>query len=639
MPSPSGTNFTSVSIAGAWRQKDVGSAKRLRRWTRYTYTGPTDIGAKAWAIVGSNDQNTWYYVDRVSNQNTHGNIINVTVNSIYSQYSYRYYRWIEEAMVSGTNYILSHWFGMFDENGTRITYDTSYTHSSGSGDFVNGGNSSPTFIVDYTGSGSGSFNWQQSSNYLSSGVYTGSTVMTVYDPASPRAAVPSEPTNLSVSYSNQSLTVSFTPGSENGSSITNYKYSIDGGSTFTEFSPAQTSSPVTISGLTNGQSYSIKLLAVNATGDGTPSALISGTPSTIPDAPTDLVASYNGSGSVSISFTPGSNEGATITNYQYSLGGGENFITLDPVDDLSPIVINGLTNGTYYAIELKAINLDGPGIASSSVGYTASGLPDAPTSITWVDMYNGTILVSFTPGNDQGSAITNYQYSLDGGVTFTVLNPAQTTSPFIISGLTNRTHYTLVLQAVNANGAGPSSDPLALYYMCFLEGTKIMCYDAATQQEFERPIETLRKGDLVKTTMDGYKAIDTIGTSKIYNPANSMRSKNRLYRCSKENYPELNEDLVITGCHAVLVRDLTDDQRRELNDIQGKIYCTEDYYRLIACVDKRAQPYEKEGVFNIWHFALENDNYYFNYGIFANGLKVETASKRMMKEMSGMDLL
>ena len=139
--------------------------------------------------------------------------------------------------------------------------------------------------------------------------------------------------------------------------------------------------------------------------------------------------------------------------------------------------------------------------------------------------------------------------------------------------------------------------------------------------------------------MDGYKAIDTIGTSKIYNPANSMRSKNRLYKYSKENHPELKEDLVITGCHAVLVSDLSEEERSDLIDIQGKVYVTADYYRLIACVDKRAQPYEKEGLFNIWHLALENDNYYFNYGIYANGLKVETASKRMMKEMSGMDLV
>ena len=33
-------------------------------------------------------------------------------------------------------------------------------------------------------------------------------------------------------------------------------------------------------------------------------------------------------------------------------------------------------------------------------------------------------------------------------------------------------------------------------------------------------------------------------------------------------------------------------------------------------------------MFMIWHFALENDNYFSNYGIWANGLLVETCSKR-----------
>jgi hypothetical protein len=631
MSSPSGTNFSTVSISGAWRQKDVGSAKRMYRWQRWTHSA---VGAKAWSIVGSNDQTTWYLVDRISNQNTNNNTINVIVNSNYSQYSYRYYRWIEEAMVSQTSYILNHFFGWYDQNNTVLTNDQTYTYSPGSGDYTIGGNSSAAFDVTFS-----SYNWQQSDNYNTNGSYTGSTVMIVYDPTLPQAGPPSAPTSLSASAGNQSITISFTPGSDGGSAITNYKYSINDGSSYTAFDPEVTSSPVVISNLTNGQSYSIKLLAVNTNGDGTPSNTVTATPHTVPDAPTNLVASYNGSGSVSISFTPGTNGGMTISNYQYSIDCGVSFDPLDPVDGISPITISGLTNGQTYCIELKAENTAGASIASSSVEYTASGLPDAPTNISWVDLYNGTISVSFTSGANNGSPITNYQYSVEDGANVTVLSPVDSLSPITITGLTNRTGYSLILQAINANGPGAESTPLALYYMCFLEGTKILCYDPESKQEIERPIESLRSGDLVKTTMDGYKAIDTIGTSKIYNPANSMRSKNRLYKYSKENHPELKEDLVITGCHAVLVSELSDEERRDLIDIQGKVYVTADYYRLIACVDKRSQPYEKEGLFNIWHLALENDNYYFNYGIYANGLKVETASKRMMKEMSGMDLI
>jgi len=629
MSSPSGTNFASVSIAGAWRQKDLGTAKRFVSWLRQTYG---NVGEKKWSVLGSNDQTTWYIVDRQNNRNTTARTETGTVNSNYSQYSYRYYRWITEEMVSGFNFIMNHIHHMKDQNGAYLTTDGSFTQSTGSGDLVNDGQNSTIFSV------SGGINWQNSANY-GSAVYSGPTTTLAYDPMSPQAGPPDAPTSLSASAGNQSVSVSFTAGSDGGSSITNYKYSTDNGSTYTQCSPTVTSSPIVITGLTNGQSYSIKIRAVNQNGDGTPSNTVTATPHTVPDAPTNISASYNGSGSVSISFTAGSNGGDTITNYQYSIDNGSTFSPLSPSDAISPVIITGLTNGETYVIELKAVNSAGAGIASSSVEYTASGTPDAPTSISWVDLYNGSISVSFTSGSYEGSAITNYQYSLDGGSTFTVLNPVDSLSPITIDGLSNRSSYSVVLQAINANGAGTATDPLALYYMCFLEGTHILCYDPIAQKEVERPVETLRSGDLVKTTMDGYKAIDTIGTSKIYNPANSMRSKNRLYRCSKENYPELKEDLVITGCHAVLVSDITDEQRRELIDIQGKVYVTEDYYRLIACVDKRAIPYEKEGLFNIWHFALENDNYYFNYGVFANGLKVETASKRMMKEMSGMNLL
>jgi hypothetical protein len=228
---------------------------------------------------------------------------------------------------------------------------------------------------------------------------------------------------------------------------------------------------------------------------------------------------------------------------------------------------------------------------------------------------------------------------MDGGNTFTALSPVDSMTPITISGLGQRINYVLVLRAVNVNGAGTASAPVYLRYMCFLEGTKILCFDPETQQEVERPIETLRRGTLVKTTYSGYKAVDTIGTSKIYNPANSMRSLNRLYKCSKENYPDLKEDLVITGCHSILVQELTEEERALSLELQGKIYATDRLYRLIAAADKRAQPYEKEGVFNIWHLALENTNYYFNYGIYANGLLVETTSLRMIKEQSGMDLV
>ena len=112
-----------------------------------------------------------------------------------------------------------------------------------------------------------------------------------------------------------------------------------------------------------------------------------------------------------------------------------------------------------------------------------------------------------------------------------------------------------------------------------------------------------------------------------------------MYQCSPQQYPELTEELIITGCHCILVDDLTDEQRTKSIEVNGKIYITGNKYRLPACVDERTSVYDKKGNYTIYHIALENEHYYKNYGIYANGLLVETCSKRYLKELSHMELL
>ena len=90
---------------------------------------------------------------------------------------------------------------------------------------------------------------------------------------------PSAPVITGVTAGNGTLTVAFTaPASNGGAAISNYKYSTDNGSTFAAVSPAATTSPIVISGLTNGTAYTVKILAVNSVGDGAASSGVSGTP-------------------------------------------------------------------------------------------------------------------------------------------------------------------------------------------------------------------------------------------------------------------------------------------------------------------------------------------------------------------------
>ena len=172
---------------------------------------------------------------------------------------------------------------------------------------------------------------------------------------------------------------------------------------------------------------------------------------------------------------------------------------------------------------------------------------------------------------------------------------------------------------------------------CFKEDSTILCLKGI--KEVYVKVQDIRKGDLVKTRKHGYVPVDMIGHSKIYNSGNALRGTDRLYVCSPDQYPDLTEDLVITGCHSILVDTLTEEQRLGTVELLGRIMITDNKYRLMAFLDRRAVPFDKEGVFPIWHIALENADYYMNYGIYANGLLVETCSKRYLKELSGMTLI
>jgi hypothetical protein len=97
-----------------------------------------------------------------------------------------------------------------------------------------------------------------------------------------------------------------------------------------------------------------------------------------------------------------------------------------------------------------------------------------------------------------------------------------------------------------------------------------------------------------------------------------------LYKLRKEKYPELKEDLVLTGCHSILVSTLKDKEREEIRNKMGRIFETDYRYRLPAFVDERSDVYKDErGDITVYHIALGDDEKR-NYGIYANGLLVES---------------
>ena len=127
---------------------------------------------------------------------------------------------------------------------------------------------------------------------------------------------------------------------------------------------------------------------------------------------------------------------------------------------------------------------------------------------------------------------------------------------------------------------------------CFGEKTKILCYDKLLQRETYMSIQSIRKGTLVKTLKHGYVPVDMIGKRVMTNNLKNDDIKNRLYKCSKENFPEIvdkEDDLILTGCHAILLYNFKDNEQIEkTREILGKIFETDDHYRVPICLDERA---------------------------------------------------
>jgi hypothetical protein len=248
---------------------------------------------------------------------------------------------------------------------------------------------------------------------------------------------------------------------------------------------------------------------------------------------------------------------------------------------------------------------------------------------SFLDALNGTNLLGFNGVNAPTAYIVgDVTYGTNGGYTrWLIANIAGST------GTASRSiGYT--------NGSELTND--GYYYLypgwpCFKEGTKILCQENGV--DTYKPIESLVPGTLVKTSRDGYKKVEVLGQGTIQNPGNYERYEDRLYKCTKANYPELTEDLFITGCHSILVNKISDKQREETIKHLGRIFVTDKKYRLMACLDDRAEPFASEGNYPIYHFALEDTDELRNFGIYANGLLVETCSLKTLKNKSNMSVL
>jgi hypothetical protein len=200
--------------------------------------------------------------------------------------------------------------------------------------------------------------------------------------------------------------------------------------------------------------------------------------------------------------------------------------------------------------------------------------------------------------------------------------------------------------------------------VCFKEGTQILCY--INKREIYVPIEKIKEDDFVKV-YDGkysYKKAKFIIKSQLMNSAST--TINKLYKLSKYKHPGLIDDLYVTGSHALLHDNLSEDELEKMEALANHynnynivvendtlteeekenmsllIKYYRDYkitlfnkYKLIAYYDLNFEEVNEKALFNIYHLVIENNNKYGSFGVIANGILAETTDEAGLLRFPG----
>jgi hypothetical protein len=210
------------------------------------------------------------------------------------------------------------------------------------------------------------------------------------------------------------------------------------------------SSPITVSGVTNGLTYSCNVRRTSPAGTEVSNSLnvIPGTP-TRPFAPTVTP----GDATATITFSPSSDNGSPITGYTATCSAtGQPSRTAD--GSSSPITVTGLTNGVTYSCDVYASNAVGPGQHTASLPVTV-GVPTAPTSVAATPGSASATFSFAPPVSDGGSAITSYTVACARvGPGADPPNASGPSSPITMTGMIGNLPHECRLWATNQNGNG-----------------------------------------------------------------------------------------------------------------------------------------------------------------------------------------
>ena len=234
-------------------------------------------------------------------------------------------------------------------------------------------------------------------------------------------------------------------------------------------------------GATDSTGITFSTVSGNVDGANNPQILITVTaettaPTLSSSTPTDNATNVAVTDNIVLTFSEAVSAGAGVIRLRKQPGGtnvetfivatasnvtgwGTTTLTINPSADL-------LNSTEYYLLITTDAITDAAGnpfagiSGDSSLNFTTAAAltaPGAPTLNT-VTAGDKRLTIAFTAGATGGSAITDYEYSLNGGA---YISAGTTTSPFTITGLNGRTSYSVTIKARNSVGLGTASSSVS----------------------------------------------------------------------------------------------------------------------------------------------------------------------------------
>ncbi|MDR1266334.1 MAG: fibronectin type III domain-containing protein [Propionibacteriaceae bacterium] len=300
-------------------------------------------------------------------------------------------------------------------------------------------------------------------------------------PSATAAKTPAAPLDLTATPGNAVVGLSWTAPADNGSAVVNYAvfHRPVGQTTWTSQLTGSDATAHTVTGLTNGVTYELKVAALNGIGLGLESSVVQAMPQAslagVPAAPAD-VKTTPGNQFVVVAWQPPADDGGSaVIDYlvEYRPVGAATWTSATA--DTTSLKVDQLVNGTPYEFQVTARNAIGLGQPSQTVQATPTYGPTITLSDTAVKIGQTLTITGagFNPGElieseirSQTAAVGVQTATANGGVVFTWTVPADFSlgahQAILIdaAGLEFAAVFTVLPADIPATGAGASEAAL-----------------------------------------------------------------------------------------------------------------------------------------------------------------------------------